>query len=123
VVEQALALWRDGVELVGGLEALRASGLTEKQVAPVEMFWGSFGRSDPQNLVTFADRIIHIHGKFFSIVDGEEPNLRYREVVNALLKSRYSGWVSSEYEGSADVNSFIACREQQAMIRQYAEGE
>lgn len=122
VIQQALQLWSEGIELAQALETLRASGLSEQQVAPVEMFWGSFGRSDPANLVTHKDKIIHMHGKFFTMVDGEEPNLRYRDIVGALVASGYDGWLSSEYEGGASVNSFNACREQQSMIRSYAAG-
>jgi sugar phosphate isomerase/epimerase len=123
VIQQALALWSDGIDLGPALETLRASGLSEQQVAPVEMFWGSFGRSDPANLVTHRDKIVHMHGKFFTMANGEEPNLRYRDVVSALIEGGYKGWLSSEYEGSADVNSFIACRDQQTMICHYAQDD
>ena len=62
--------------------------------------------------------MIHFHGKFFHIENGDEPDLRYEEIVHALLQNGYSGWVSSEYEGDAP-DSFAIVQAHQAMIKRY----
>jgi sugar phosphate isomerase/epimerase len=82
----------------------------------IEIFWGSAGQSDPGLLVTFARRVIHMHGKYFSIVDGDEPDVRYFDVVRALTQAGYDGWLMSEYEGLGSVNGFEIVRAHQAMI-------
>jgi sugar phosphate isomerase/epimerase len=81
--------------------------------------WGSFGHSDPADLGPIFRHVIHLHGKFFSMRDGDEPDIRYRDLVFALLDNDYRGWVSSEYEGEP-ADSFALVAEQQAMIRRYA---
>jgi len=48
--------------------------------------------------------VIHMHGKYFSIVDGDEPDVRYFDVVRALTQAGYDGWLMSEYEGLGSVN-------------------
>ena len=82
--------------------------------------WGSFGHSDPADLAPIFRRVIHVHGKFFSMVDGDEPDIRYRNLVFTLLDNNYQGWISSEYEG-APANSFELVAAQQAMMRSYAD--
>lgn len=61
---------------------------------------------------------IHVHGKFFSMVNGDEPDIRYEEVVRALVEGRYQGWMSSEYEGNAP-DSFAKVKAHQAMVKRY----
>jgi hypothetical protein len=51
--------------------------------------WGSFGHSDPADLGPIFRHVIHVHGKFFSIRDGDEPDIRYRDLVFALLDNGY----------------------------------
>ena len=63
--------------------------------------------------------MIHVHGKFFSMIDGTEPDIRYRDLIFALLDNHYQGWISSEYEGPP-ANSFELVAAQQAMMRRYA---
>lgn len=80
--------------------------------------WGSFGHSDPADLGPIFKHVIHVHGKFYSMIDGDEPNVRYRDLVYALLDNGYTGWISSEYEGDP-ADSFQMVAEQQAMMRRY----
>jgi sugar phosphate isomerase/epimerase len=83
------------------------------------MIWGSFGWSEPDELKEIFPYIIHIHGKFFSMKDGLEPNVRFEEVVKVLVENGYDGWISSEYEGQGGVDTFALVREQQGMIRRF----
>ena len=70
---------------------LRADGVDEKKLSWVDQVWGSFGYSEPSSLVDIKDSIIHFHGKFFTIENGDEPDLRYEEVVKTLLEIGYTG--------------------------------
>ena len=52
------------------------------------------------------------------MVDGDEPNLRYEEVVKTLLEIGYTGWMSTEYEGGT-TDSFKICQAHQKMVNGY----
>jgi sugar phosphate isomerase/epimerase len=116
IINQALAMWQAKVLLNDALPKLKEMGLAERDIDVIEIFWGCAGQSDPGLLVTFARHVIHMHGKYFSIVDGDEPDVRYFDVVRALTQARYDGWLMSEYEGLGSVNSFEIVRAHQAMI-------
>jgi sugar phosphate isomerase/epimerase len=118
IVSRALELWRAETPMLDALAELERMGLQRSQVSAVESFWGSFGHSEPAALRTIMPYIIHMHGKFFSMQDGTEPNLRYEEVVRELLDGGYSGWMSSEFEGDAP-HSLPMVQQHQAMIKGY----
>jgi hypothetical protein len=61
-----------------------------------------------------------MHVKFCEMQNGDEPNIRFEEVVKVLVEADYSGWISSEHEGSPG-ETFQLVRQQQAMVRRYAE--
>ena len=84
--------------------------------------WALFGQSDPALLSRIMPYIIHVHGKFFRMENGEEPTIRYEELIRTLVRGGYQGFVSSEYEGhqfSGDADSFAQVRAQQAMVKRY----
>jgi len=119
ILQRALRLWEDDVILETALPELLGMGLEPDKVLALEVMWGSFGRSDPKGLLEIMPHIVHMHGKYFSIVDGDEPDIRYREAVAALLTGGYEGWISSEYEGPGDVSSFESVQAHQTMIRRH----
>jgi sugar phosphate isomerase/epimerase len=121
IITRALELWNAEAPLDSAMEDLQAHGLDKSQVSAVERFWGSFGHSQPQALRTIMPYIIHMHGKFFTMQDGTEPNVRYEEVIHELLDGDYTGWMSSEFEGDAP-DSYVVVQEHQAMIKRYMEG-
>jgi sugar phosphate isomerase/epimerase len=118
VTARAVELWNRRTPLRDALAELQQLGLQKSQITAVEGFWGSFGHSEPEALRTIMPYIIHFHGKFFTMENGTEPNLRYEEVVRELLAGGYSGWMSSEFEGEAS-DSFAVVQEHQAMVRNY----
>jgi len=119
VVQRAEKLWLSNVPIEEAQPQLLAMGISEAQFMALEMFWGCQGQSDPKHLVTYMHRIVHMHGKYFSIVNGDEPDVRYEEIVAALIKGGYRGWMSAEYEGSSDVNSFVSVKAYQDMVHRY----
>ncbi len=124
LIALAQELWATGTSKHDAVEAVQEAGGDERAVSWVNMLWGCFGRSDPAKLVEIRDHIVHCHGKFYSIVDGDEPDLRYEEVVKVLVDIGYTGWVSTEYEGGPTDTFTIAMAHQEMMnryIRKYAQ--
>lgn len=121
VLQRALDLWAKKTPLDKAQVDLKALGADKQAMTWVGgAIWDTFGYSDPAALAEIMPYIVHFHGKFFSIENGDEPDLRYKEMVHALLKNEYSGWVNSEYEGNAP-DSFVLVQEHQAMIKRYIE--
>jgi sugar phosphate isomerase/epimerase len=119
LVQRAVVLWNARTPNHEALQELLKLGLRKENIGTVERLWGSFGQSEPEELKEILPRVIHMHGKFFSMKDGVEPNIRFEEVTKVLVENGYDGWMSSEYEGQGDVDTFELVREQQAMIRRF----
>jgi sugar phosphate isomerase/epimerase len=119
LIASALKLWQEKNDVVASMATLKQSGLTDEQVGAAESLWGGYGHSDPEALRTIMPHVIHFHGKFYSMVDGDEPDLRYEEFIRVLIQSGYTGWMSSEYEGPPGVDTFEVVRAHQAMVRRY----
>jgi len=120
MIHKAVELWGRKITTDPAIEAMKSYGADERTVSWVAMIWGSFGFSEPSALADIKDYIIHMHGKFYSMVNGDEPDLRYEEVVITLLDIGYTGWMSSEYEGGP-ADSFEIVKAHQAMVRRYIE--
>ena len=118
IIGKALELWADKVPIDSAVERIRALGVEEKTITWIGMIWDTFGFSEPSALVDILPYVFHMHGKFFNIVDGDEPDLRYEEVVKTLVENGYSGWMSSEYEGGI-TDSFEVVRAHQKMVKGY----
>jgi sugar phosphate isomerase/epimerase len=119
VIQKALQLWGQKVPEDQAIEQMRSFGADDRLLSWVAMIFGSFGFSEPSALAEIKPYIFHMHGKYYSIVDGDEPNLRYEEVVKTLLDIGYTGWMSSEYEGRGDVDSFEIVKAHQTMVKRY----
>jgi sugar phosphate isomerase/epimerase len=118
LLKRAVELWAAKTPLQGAREQLKALGADDRTFSTMEIFWGSFGHSDPASVASIMPYIIHTHGKFFSIVSGDEPDVRFEEYVKALILGNYRGWMSSEYEGP-DTNSFAVVSAHQEMVWRY----
>jgi sugar phosphate isomerase/epimerase len=118
VIQKARELWKQKATFDQAAEIIRAMGVDEKGLMWIDMVWGSLGYSEPAALADIKSSIIHVHGKFFSIVNGDEPDLRYDEVVKTLLDIGYTGWMSTEYEG-APTDTFEVAKAHQEMVKGY----
>lgn len=117
-VDSVVALWRARRPFADAERALADERVDARAIQWAHGLWGSCGHSAPAALAPIMDHVIHVHAKFFSMRDGEEPNIRYEELVGVLLDHRYHGWISSEYEGPP-ADSFAMVAQQQDMIRRY----
>jgi sugar phosphate isomerase/epimerase len=80
--------------------------------------------SSPKRLLEYMPKIVHIHGKFYEMVDDHtEWSIPYAEVISVLKQGGYDGYISSEYEGNRHiedafpVDSFEQVRRHQAMLK------
>lgn len=109
-IQAALTAWGQDKDLEEGLEIIGSPDPESPVTTWAGMLWDTFGRSDPAALADVIDHVVHVHGKFFNVVNGEEPDLRYRELVASLMRNGYTGWLSSEYEGSTGAGGFGTAR-------------
>ena len=68
--------------------------------------------------------MVHIHGKFYGVVDGEDPSIDYPGIVRVLRDQNYTGFISSEYEAHAysdRYSAFDQVRAQQDMLKRLLE--
>lgn len=119
LIEIAIKLWKDQRDVLESIDTLKKNGLTDAQVGAAEVIWSSYGHSSPEALRAIMPYVIHFHGKFYSMVDGDEPNVRYEEFIRVLVEEGYAGWMSSEYEGPPGVDTFAVVRAHQAMVKRY----
>jgi sugar phosphate isomerase/epimerase len=118
-VAEVVDLWRSRGTREQSEELIARFKVSPQATEWAERIWGSFGHSDPADLKHIFRHVIHVHGKFYSMRDGDEPDIRFRDLVFALLDNGYQGWISSEYEGEP-ADSFALVAEHQAMLRRYA---
>lgn len=118
LLEEVLDLWNKSADVDDVINDFRSKGRPENWVSWVDMVWGGFGRSEPSSMLPIKDYIKHFHGKFYTLVDGDEPNLRYEDVVKTLIEMEYTGWMSTEYEGG-HTDGFAIAKAHQDMVKRY----
>ncbi|MGD8779642.1 MAG: TIM barrel protein [Ignavibacteria bacterium] len=80
--------------------------------------------NNPNSLIPFKNNILHIHAKFYEMLDDyTEYSIPYPEVIEVLKKCEFDGYLSSEYEGNRhiqdimEVDSVEQVRRQQEMFK------
>lgn len=89
----------------------------------------SYTYCDPALLEKYIPYIVHIHGKVYDMVDGEDPSVDNDTIFRILRESGWSGWVCTEYEGGRiyhdvpnwSIDNVALVREHQEMMRRYIE--
>jgi sugar phosphate isomerase/epimerase len=98
-----------------------ASGGTPSHIGRLNMVLALFSRQDPKRWAEVMNRIVHIHGKFYSIdEEGNEPNINYASLMKVFKEGGYNGFMSSEYEGHAftdEYNGFEMIEKHQKLCR------
>jgi hypothetical protein len=115
-------LWRQrksGEDLMAEAKALGGDDMAIMMAFEASIY---FGHEDPKSLMEIMPHIIHVHGKFFGIdpKTGEEPAVRYPEIVSILKAGGFKGHMSSEYEGHhwlAGGDAYWQVKAHQAMVR------
>ncbi len=106
----------------GLVDAIKAMGANERDLAMA----GDIAHMtyvEPRRLLDFAPLIVHVHGKFYEMLeDGTEYSIPYNEIVPVLHECGFNGYISSEYEGNRhiqdvfEVDSVEQVRRHQAML-------
>jgi sugar phosphate isomerase/epimerase len=98
-----------------------ALGGTPSHIGRLNMVLALFSRQDPKRWTEVMNRIVHIHGKFYSVdADGNEPNINYAALMKVFKDGGYDGFMSSEYEGHAftdEYDGFEMIEKHQALCR------
>jgi sugar phosphate isomerase/epimerase len=79
-----------------------------------------WGGQPPEKWAEILPRVVHVHAKFFDIVDGEEPSVDYAALMRVFRD--YDGTMSSEWEGSGwakKPDGFAMVAAQQQMMRRH----
>ena len=88
------------------LEARAAeAGATPAQVGNLKMLFTMHGKMAPERWADFFPHVVHVHGKFYGIVEGPDgltdPSIDWSAVARVLVEQHYTGFISSEYEAHA----------------------
>ena len=93
----------------GELERRAAElGATPAQTGNLKMIFTMHGRMAPERWADFFPHVVHVHGKFYGVVDGEDPSIDYPAIARVLREQRYTGFISSEYEAHAYSDRYSA---------------
>jgi sugar phosphate isomerase/epimerase len=96
-------VWYGDLPLMEKFAVLHKEGQAMKgtpgQLGRLNMTLGLLNRQKPSRWLEVMHRIVHLHGKFYSMVNGEEPSMDYPELMKTFKKGGYLGHISSEWEG------------------------
>lgn len=82
-------------------EDVKKMGGGEAELTALNRLSGSI-YDDPEWLNDVLPHTVHIHSKFYEIVDGVEPAIDYENPIRVLVENNWDGYLSSEYEGQRD---------------------
>ncbi len=79
-----------------------ALGASAADMGKLNMVLTMHGRMAPERWSELMPRVIHVHGKFYGIDGhGDEPSIDHAAIMDVLVQSGYTGFISSEWEGHA----------------------
>jgi hypothetical protein len=82
---------------------LRASGFDPARLGPFSrLAFNMHGLVPPEEWLDIMPQIFHVHAKFYDIdSNGDEPAMDIPRIVRQFVEGRYTGYLSSEWEGHA----------------------
>lgn len=83
-------------------------GATPAQIGNIKMIFTMHGRMAPQRWADFFPHVIHVHGKFYAVADGEDQSIDYPAIARVLREQGYTGFISSEYEAHVYTDRYSA---------------
>ncbi len=101
-------------------------GASPAQVGNLKMVFTMHGRMEPERWAEFFPHVVHVHGKFYGIVDGEDPSIDFPAITRVLRDHGYTGFISSEYEAHAYTDrhsAFDQVRAEQDMLKRLLEAQ
>jgi Xylose isomerase-like TIM barrel len=76
-----------------------ALGGTPAQLGRLNMVLSLFSRQKPEDWLEVMPQVVHVHGKFYSMENGEEPSIDYPALMKVFKHGGYKGYILSEWEG------------------------
>jgi sugar phosphate isomerase/epimerase len=101
-------------------------GATPAQTGNLKMIFTMHGKMDPRRWAEFFPHVVHVHGKFYGVVDGEDPSVDFPTIVRVLREQGYTGYISSEYEAHAysdRYNPYDQIRAQHDLLKRLFEAD
>jgi sugar phosphate isomerase/epimerase len=102
------------------------AGATPPQVGNLKMIYTMHGKMAPERWADFFPHVVHVHGKFYGIVDGSDPSIDWPAVARVLVEQGYTGFISSEFEAHAysdRYDVFAELRAQHDMLKRLLEAQ
>src|SRR3954466_545515 len=102
------------------------AGATPPQVGNLKMLFTMHGKMAPEQWAEFFPHVVHVHGKFYGIVDGQDPSIDWPAVARVLVEQGYDGFISSEFEAhaySGRYDVFAELRAQHDMLKRLLESQ
>jgi sugar phosphate isomerase/epimerase len=93
-----------------------ALGGTPAQLGRLNMVLSLLSRQKPEEWLEVMPQIVHAHGKFYSMENGEEPSIDYPALMKVFKQGGYNGYISSEWEGhifTDEISGFDIVKEHQ----------
>lgn len=106
LTDLAIEVWNSETTMPQKFERFAAEapalGATPADMGKLQMLLTMHGRQDPRRWSEIMDRVVHVHAKFYGIDDnGDEPSIDNAAILDVLVDSGYTGYLSSEWEGHA----------------------
>lgn len=102
-------------------EEANALGASPGDRGKLNMVLTMHGRMDPRRWEELMPKVVHVHGKFYGIDEqGNEPSIDHEAIMEVLVRSGYTGFISSEWEGHAytdAVSGYDVCRAHHDLCR------
>jgi len=122
------ALWAEDGPTMAKFPELESraaeAGASPAQIGNLKMLFTMHGKMDPQRWADFFPHVVHVHGKFYGIVDGADPSIDWPAVARVLVEQGYEGFISSEFEAhaySGRYDVFAELRAQHDMLKSLLE--
>ena len=120
LIELIQNIWNRNLSTVEKYDALKREGeamkATPAQLGRLNIVLSLFSRQKPEQWLEVMNRVVHVHGKFYSMENGEEPSMDYPALMKIFKQGGYKGTISSEWEGHAftdEVSAFDLVKEHQ----------
>ncbi len=127
LVEYVCKAYMNHADMDETVEYVRNHGGNE-----LDLFWAKeafdYVWCDPSLLKKYVAYIPNIHGKFYEMTNaGEEYSIPYKEVIDVLKESNWSGYICSEFEGQRhyhdlryfDISSVDEVKRHHKMLQKY----
>lgn len=100
ITDLVVQRWHERVpcaEVQAEVRDLGGDDHAQQLVSESQLFWG---HSEPAAMHRIMPLIHHVHGKFFEVDEhGNDPAVRFPEVISVLQDGGYDGFISFEYDG------------------------